>query len=296
MKKRKSGEPDASESDELEDYMRDDFLERLVQEADTTHQRRTGETYSQKRQRQLREIEAKNQRNIEEQRKRLPLPLLEKERRSEGLKTAISDDNKGFKMLQKMGYQPGLPLGNPEKSTALIEPIPVKMMAKRTGLGQSNDDEEASDAEDGLMRRLAAKKSEQAREEQYREQLNREQEQKLLDAQKSFHSRTLLKRNEKQVRWDWGKSRAACEQLDRQNNRTDAHGFWPDDEKKGELSNEEVPEKEELSFETICDRLVAVTHYLRETYHYCHWCGALFENAEQLAEECPGETREAHDA
>jgi len=40
-----------------------------------------------------------------------PHRLLEAERREEGLNEAIGDSNKGFALLQKMGYKPGMAIG-----------------------------------------------------------------------------------------------------------------------------------------------------------------------------------------
>jgi hypothetical protein len=37
--------------------------------------------------------------------------FLEAERREEGLNEAIDDSNKGFALLQKMGYKPGMAIG-----------------------------------------------------------------------------------------------------------------------------------------------------------------------------------------
>ena len=59
-----------------------------------------------------REIEKeKKHRESNEKNKAKPKKVLEQEKRSEGLSTAISSDNKGFSLLQKMGYKPGMVLG-----------------------------------------------------------------------------------------------------------------------------------------------------------------------------------------
>ena len=44
-----------------------------------------------------------------------PRKQLEQERRTEGLQSAIGTSNKGFAMLQKMGYKPGMALGKEGK-------------------------------------------------------------------------------------------------------------------------------------------------------------------------------------
>lgn len=40
-----------------------------------------------------------------------PRSQLETEQRDEGLKSAITADNKGYKLLEKMGYKPGTGIG-----------------------------------------------------------------------------------------------------------------------------------------------------------------------------------------
>lgn len=40
-----------------------------------------------------------------------PKAVVEHEKREEGLQSAISSDNKGFAMLTKMGYKPGMGIG-----------------------------------------------------------------------------------------------------------------------------------------------------------------------------------------
>ena len=53
----------------------------------------------------------RKQKESNEKNKVKPKKVLESEHRAEGLKTAISTDNKGFALLQKMGYKPGMVLG-----------------------------------------------------------------------------------------------------------------------------------------------------------------------------------------
>jgi hypothetical protein len=53
------------------------------------------------------------------------LNTLERDNLAEGLATPIDSDNKGFKLLHKMGYTPGESLGKPRGGNNIIEPIPV---------------------------------------------------------------------------------------------------------------------------------------------------------------------------
>ena len=71
------------------------------------------------------------------QRKKLRTELLQKtedEKRSEGLSSAISSSNIGFRMLQQMGYNPGKALGKHEQGT--LEPLNLDVKRSRSGLGR----------------------------------------------------------------------------------------------------------------------------------------------------------------
>lgn len=57
----------------------------------------------------------------------------------EGLKVPISEESKGFKMLQKMGYKPGSSIGretNDPSRRGITVPIEVELKKGRGGLGR----------------------------------------------------------------------------------------------------------------------------------------------------------------
>ncbi|KAI5084388.1 hypothetical protein GOP47_0000557 [Adiantum capillus-veneris] len=74
-----------------------------------------------------------------QQRKKLRLAQQQKEEdqnRSEGLGSAISSSNKGFKMMQQMGYKPGISLRKHGQGS--LEPINVDVKRSPSGLGRDH--------------------------------------------------------------------------------------------------------------------------------------------------------------
>lgn len=62
--------------------------------------------------------------------------VMEQETRDKGLGTKLDEDNKGFAMLQKMGYKPGEGLGKHKSGRA--EPVPITVKLGRTGIGKDS--------------------------------------------------------------------------------------------------------------------------------------------------------------
>lgn len=91
-----------------------------------SRQKRTHEAYKKQQ-----EMKAKKPKNYREQ---------EKEAREKGLNTAISSDNKGFQLLQKMGFKPGASLGKSQQG--LKEPINVVVKESTSGVGREQHIEE----------------------------------------------------------------------------------------------------------------------------------------------------------
>ncbi len=89
-----------------------------------------------------------------------------------------------------------------------------------------------------------------------------------------------------------------CEQLDKESGfeQPVESWFWPKSEDEAAATEEENEEEEdeECDFEPH-EQLQMLTGYLRTEYLYCLWCGTKFDGGEDLGQNCPGDTREAHD-
>ena len=134
--------------DEECDYMSEDFLQKCLPKdvtpglMKTQRQKREHEVL--KYQEQLKDDAQRAKRLKKGQRE------LEQEARDEGLATALDTSNKGFALLSKMGYKPGMRLGREDESGAgrgILEPIPLQLKEGRGGLGR-----------DETMRRIAMEK------------------------------------------------------------------------------------------------------------------------------------------
>ncbi len=143
--------------------------------------------------------------------------IMELEKRKEGLDKPIEHDNKGFALLQKMGYKPGSSIGKKGilfslcdleycnisrififssliSETGRTEPIPIEVKADREGLGRS-----------------------QRRKELYEEKLKELRSNSVSTSE--FRSRMMEMKAQRQMEADLRKSQKICENLDRENVR-----------------------------------------------------------------------------
>lgn len=69
-----------------------------------------------------------------------------------------------------------------------------------------------------------------------------------------------------------------------------------DPEEEGESAEAEQAKAEEAEWFAldVPTRLGLMLAYLRREYAYCFWCGAQYDSAEDLKENCPGEAEEDH--
>lgn len=209
-----------------------------------------------------------------------PKRVLEKEQREKGLATSISGNNLGFQLMQKMGYKEGEGLG--KKSEGRFEPIPIQVKANRFGLGKESSDKAKLNIRKELRKIVAEKK------------LKLES---LL--RNDFRARMRQKYVNQQTERDLRKSQNVCSQLDLAEEIKEPlyNFFWPshmfpDPEEEEDKEEEEEEKDDEYSPD---DRLAMITSYLRRQYCYCIWCASQFNDMEDMIDNCPGDTSNAHD-
>ncbi|XP_044070946.1 G patch domain-containing protein 11 isoform X2 [Siniperca chuatsi] len=262
-------------SDEDEDYMSDAFLTKIQDvKPGVSMVRRVKEAL--KKETQQKETNIKNrQKTFKEQ---------EKESREAALQNSISNENKGFALLQKMGYKAGQGLG--KQGAGRVDPIPLNIKTDRGGIG---------------MEEVKKRKAEEELEH-YRQKVRAKQQNETKSLE-DFRSRVRTEREERKIEGDLRRSQCACEQLDSQKGITVPREdwYWPkaeiDGEEDGlkEEEEEEDEEEEEIVELTSFDKLQILTSYLRGIHFYCIWCGTTYNDEEDLCSNCPGDTAADHE-
>ncbi|KAK4874290.1 hypothetical protein RN001_013650 [Aquatica leii] len=259
-------------SDSEDDYMSDKLL--VGCEKDDVRpgllfnktQKRTHEIYKQQQ-----ELKLKKPKRYHEQ---------EQEVRDKGLSTAISEDNKGFQLLQKMGYKSGSGLG--KEASGISKPIEIKLKQSNTGLGTESHVKEVAQKRQDLKKHAATVCVE------------------------TFLTSNAEKRILVRLQKDYFKAQRICEELDFKNSVKEPikEFFWTRQtilaKKKKESeqndSEEESEEEEEEEEQIDENSLNAIIHYLRNTYGYCIYCVDFVDNAsEESQSECPGLYRQEHE-
>lgn len=204
----------------------------------------------------------------------------EKDSREAALQSSISNENKGFALLQKMGYKAGQGLG--KQGAGRVDPIPLNIKTDRGGIG---------------MEEVKKRKAEEELEH-YRQKVRAKQQNETKSLE-DFRSRVRTEREERKIEGDLRRSQRACEQLDSQKGVTVPREdwYWPkaeaDDEE--EEVEEEEEEEEEIVELTSFDKLQILTSYLRGVHFYCIWCGTTYNDEEDLCSNCPGDTAADHE-
>ncbi|XP_010594171.1 G patch domain-containing protein 11 isoform X2 [Loxodonta africana] len=234
--------------------------------------------------RQIREARRKEEKQQEANLKNRQKSLKEEEqeRRDIGLKNALGCGNKGFALLQKMGYKSGQALG--KTGDGIVEPIPLNIKTGKSGIGH-----------EALLKRKAEENLESYRRKVHMK--NQAQEK----AAEQFRMRLKNKQDEMKLEGDLKRSQRACQQLDTQKNIQIPREAWywlrPEQESEEEEEEEKEQDEDEVKSEdlSVMEKLQILTSYLREEHLYCIWCGTAYEDKEDLSSNCPGPTSADHD-
>ncbi|KAI1240707.1 hypothetical protein IHE44_0009144 [Lamprotornis superbus] len=203
--------------EEEEDYMSDLFIKQDVRPG-LPMVRRVKEAI-QKEEKQKEANEKNRQKSIKEE---------EKERRDLVLKSALGNENKGFALLQKMGYKSGQALG--KSGEGIVEPIPLNIKTGRSGLGHEE-----------LKKRKAEEKLENYRQKLHMKKQANEQ------AADQFRIRFKTKQEERKMEGDLRKSQRACQQLDMQKDIHVPKEIWFWMEPEEEVKKDEEDKEDECT-------------------------------------------------
>ncbi|KAG5681438.1 hypothetical protein PVAND_010874 [Polypedilum vanderplanki] len=248
-------------SDE-EDYMSDAFLAKLQ---DVKPSLITNSTVRRRNEIEMRQQKAKE--------KSKPIHEVQKEKLKEGLNKAISSDNKGFKLLSKMGYQAGTSLGT--NSEGIKEPIKINIQSEgRLGLGIETVIKETRERQINNLKRKI--NSSDMSTEEYRKQMR-----EISD--------------KKQVVWDLHKLQRTCRLIEVDSRvKTPIHPwFWPEEKSKNESKDDEEEEKDKSGL-TDVEKLEMLRKFLRNSYFYCEFCSVQFKDADDMKTSCPGPNKDDH--
>lgn len=252
-------------------------------------------------------LEAKRIENVERLRNILKRSEIEKKLRDDGLAKPVSEDSKGFLLLSKMGYKPGMSIGLEKEgcSQGIKVPLSLELKTGRTGLGHDTEQENKRKLRVELYQKAVLERA--------------KANDALVD---DFSERKRYAAYLKQLSKDLGRSRKVCQELDVRIGLEfpiSSH-FWPifvvkSDEvtlakrKRTEVAEDSCesftyfngkPAPDDINADELpeCEvvrLLTEVTNYLRFVHYYCIWCGSQYDSKEDLENSCPGRTREEHE-
>eukprot|EP01121_Diplochlamys_sp_Union-15-3_P018074 TRINITY_DN6502_c0_g1_i1.p1 TRINITY_DN6502_c0_g1~~TRINITY_DN6502_c0_g1_i1.p1 ORF type:complete len:253 (+),score=55.27 TRINITY_DN6502_c0_g1_i1:41-760(+) len=210
-------------------------------------------------------------------RKQKPLKQLEVESREKGLNEPIPETNKGFKLLEKMGYKKGMGLGR--QGTGIIDPLSLEIKTSKTGLGK--DDFKKKQEELFKIRNKLIDKQKETQRRKVELSYNDRMRSKFEDKKSISHVTQLI---------------SISKQLDIQENKSDNPLMVEFDELEKEDNPISLREYlEVMEPEVRAKKLIDFLEYLRSTYKYCYFCGTKYDSQEELNEKCPGLLEDVHD-
>ena len=311
--------PTGTPSEEVDDYMTMVFVEGT----------KSGEqeTYTQRRVRKQREVLARpsfphylqsDSDSIQAETRSRPkskaeVATIAEAARDIALSTAIPPTSKGFQIMARLGYKPGVALGASSNLNARTEPLNLLVKEDRGGLGMPNSKrrklrEEAADQEKGRK----------VEEIEFRERVGREREAKRVEkmfwgAMKILEGLeqpegvsnipvrkvNLLWRGLVRERRQKEKERRLRSDFHQSSWRSAAYEGLEDEQDSHALSTvlEEVETVDDELDEFLNlegkKRLETLVKYLRQEHQYCFWCKLKY-NDERM-DGCPGFAGDDHD-
>ncbi|KAL3895422.1 MAG: hypothetical protein SGCHY_004708, partial [Lobulomycetales sp.] len=199
-----------------------------------------------------------------------------------GLATPLAPDNKGFRMLQKMGFRPGDSLGAKE-TCGITQPIALggRLSQSRSGLGMYTP-AAATVSSVGITPAAVAGRPPGAAAHDRDGAGAAGGSRPARDGEADFKSRTLAAARRKRVQADVARGRAAVQQLD-EACEIPRSELWPVEEGQEDPTGDED------------DMLEWVIEHLRQVHYYCMYCGDRYADQAEMAEICPGPARSMHE-
>eukprot|EP01101_Sappina_pedata_P000795 TRINITY_DN10978_c0_g1_i2.p1 TRINITY_DN10978_c0_g1~~TRINITY_DN10978_c0_g1_i2.p1 ORF type:complete len:248 (-),score=55.38 TRINITY_DN10978_c0_g1_i2:10-753(-) len=180
----------------------------------------------------------------------------QQDRLAHGLSAPIDQTNKGFQLLQKMGFKQGPGLGLAK--AGLAEPLKVFIKSGKSGLGLEEEKERKA-------------------EEQFHQRVKFTEE-----LQQDFRARAKTRFEQRKTYSQLKKMTDACRQLDEAKQIQDNPLLFKSPEDGAEEDDSEAFQEDPV---VLLERL---EDYLRDEHAYCFFCGCSFESQEKLGQECPG--------
>jgi len=285
-------------SDE-EDYMSEAFLAKCVPE-----DVRPGLKRSHATQRDHELQKKKSERDVLRKTKKSKAEL-ESEKREEGLQKSLDSSNKGFALLAKMGYKAGDSLG--KSNTGIVEPIGFEVKNNRGGLGRETAKKQIKETKAKLRSLKKTSNSVPFSAEDFRASQSKKLKAKKVEgdlyrAQKATRQLDQMSKEftEPIESWFWPKViKEPTEETDIDLEEPKIKDVTNEDEEQvnaEDILQEIIETEEEEEVEIPPDEMLKIiTEYLRTDYLFCIWCGITFENADDLNNTCPGNSRDDHD-
>lgn len=188
--------------------------------------------------------------------------------------TAIDESNRGFRLLQKFGYRSSQGgLGKLNGGLAIPLTVEKRDATDRAGLGTTE---------------VKKRKFEELKAKGTLQEMERDQIVRIFKTELQVQQRaTATQRNLE------GARRSVYE-LDYRSGITD-NILWPENVKPDTcIDGTTTSVSSPFPNLTCATQLDECMLYLRETYHFCFFCGIQFDNDEEFERKCPGPHEDDH--